>query len=187
MRDRFTLLEKTFRKKIRDEEKGSGISPPELTENEIAIQEIIEKTDEAALHFNENSDNAKQDADKKKAEEMRKMSMETYCETRKRSSSIDDDESPKSKRSRGSGSETVAFLKSKAEQDAELRQVELKLKKDEIDVQRQQQRALADIINQMANQQKTTQQQQHQMMLAQMQGQQQQNQLFAALIEKLSK
>ena len=197
VRDRLTLLEKAFRKKMRDEEKGSGIVPPELTQNELALQEIIEKTDEYARNFSEN-DNSKQDAEKKKAEEMRKMSMETYCETRKRSSSGDDEESPKSKRSRSSGSETIAFLKSKADQDNELRKSELELKRSEIDLQKeqfekqnrmvaQQQKTMSDIIAQMSNQQQATQQQQHQMMLSQMQAQQQQNQIFAALLEKLAK
>ena len=46
VRDRFTLLERAFRKKMRDEEKSSGISPPDLTEIETAIQEVIEKSEE---------------------------------------------------------------------------------------------------------------------------------------------
>ena len=183
VRDRLTLLEKAYRKKMRDEEKSSGIAPPDLTQNELALQEIIEKTDEFARNLENN--NSKQDAEKKKAEDMRKMSMETYCETRKRSS--EDEESPKSKRSRSNGSETISFLKSKSEQDNELRKSELELKKTEIELQKeqfekqnrmaaQQQKTMSDIITQMS-------QQQHQLMLSQMQ----QNQIFAALLEKLSK
>ena len=58
-------------------------------------------------------------------------------ETRKRSSSTDqDDESPESRRSRSNGSETVAFLKVKAEKDTDRRQEESRLKSDEVQLQR---------------------------------------------------
>ena len=189
VRDRFNTLEKAFKKKMSEEEKGSGIAPPDLTDNETAIQEIIEKSIEAALHFQEESN--KENADKEKAEQIRLKALETFSETRKRSSSTDqDDESPKSRRSRSNGSETVAFLKVKAEKDADLRQEEIRLKSDEIQLQRdlmkQQQHTFGNIMNHISQQQKDTQQQQQQMLLAQMQAQQQQAQILANLIEKLN-
>ena len=162
VRDRWTHLQKAFRKKMTEEEKASGICPPNLTDLEIAIQEVIEKSKEIL------DNSAKNDDDKKTAEEMRLRSLETFNETRKRGGDKDD-ENPKPKKSRSSGTETVAFLRQKCEQDADLRQEELRLKGKELELL------------------KASQEQQQQMILAQMQHQQQQTQLFAALIEKLSK
>ena len=106
VRDRFNLLEKTFKKKMADEEKASGINPQELSNNELAIQEIIEKSAEVSI---ESNDNAQANAERQKAEEMRNKSLETYTETRARI----EDESPKSKGSRASGSETVSVFNEK--------------------------------------------------------------------------
>ena len=191
VRDRYTTLEKAFKKKMADEEKSSGTIPPELTDLEIGIREIIEKFEDFSLHVAD-KDLSKQDADKKKAEDMRLKSLETFSETRKRSLDQDDDESPKSSgKRRSSGSETMAFLRMKAEKDSELRQQELKVKSDEVKLQQklmqEQQKTLAECMGQISKQQQASQQQQQQMMVAQMQFQQQQTQVFAALIEKLSK
>ena len=38
-----------FTKKMSNEEKASGISPPDLTENENGLEEIIARKKEAAL------------------------------------------------------------------------------------------------------------------------------------------
>ena len=40
------MLEKAFKKIMADEEKGSGINPPEITDIERGIQEILEKSRE---------------------------------------------------------------------------------------------------------------------------------------------
>ena len=182
-------LKKAFKKKNREEEKSSGTAPPDLTDIERGIQDIISKFEDISLRVTD-----KQDAEKTKAEEMRRKSLETFSETRKRSlENADDDESPKasSVRRRSSGSETMAFLRMKSEKDAELRQQELALKTQEVNLQKQlmqeQQKTLSDCMSQIAKQNQASQQQQQQMMLAQMQFQQQQSQVFAALIEKLSK
>ena len=52
-----------------EEEKASSINPPELTNNEIAVQEIIDKSADASLHLN---DNKQVNAEKQKAEEIRR-------------------------------------------------------------------------------------------------------------------
>ena len=44
VRERYSLLEKAFLKKNRDEENTSGINSPELTNNERGIEDIVEKT-----------------------------------------------------------------------------------------------------------------------------------------------
>ena len=55
-RDRFKLLESTFENKMAEEEKASGINPPESIDTEIVVQEVIEKT-AAVIH--EYSDSSK--------------------------------------------------------------------------------------------------------------------------------
>ena len=125
---------------------------------------------------------------------MRRRSLETFSETKKRFADYDDDESPKSSSASkrcASGSETMIFLRMKSEKDSELRKQELELKTEEVNVQQQfmqeQQKMIADYMSQMAKQSQASQQQQQQLMVAQMQFQQQQSQVFAVLIEKLSK
>ena len=50
----FTTLEKNFTKKMANEEKASGINPPNLTQNEQGIEEIIAtKKDANVIHENE--------------------------------------------------------------------------------------------------------------------------------------
>ena len=108
VRDRYTLLEKTFKRKMREEEKASGVDPPELTDTELAIQELIDKFSDATLHV---ADCDKENADKTAAVEMRRKSLETFSESKKRNSVDSDDESPKCpKKTKGSGTETLNFL-----------------------------------------------------------------------------
>lgn len=89
--DRFKLLESKFNKNMAEEEKVSSINPPELSDTEIAVLEVIEKI-AAAIH--EYSDSSKVDVEKKKAEEMRQKCMETFSETKTRLG----EGSPKAKR-----------------------------------------------------------------------------------------
>ena len=188
VRDRYNFLEKAFKKKMTEEEKGSGINPPDLTEVEIGIQEIIEKSKEVESNYS-----LKNETEKGKAEEMRRRSMETFAETKSR---LDDDESPKTKKRRGS--ETIGFLMNKAEQDAEIKKEELKLKTEKLALQReemsnqavlmeQQHQTMATMMENMQNQNILQQQQQQQLMLSLMQSQQQQTQLFTTLLEKIKK
>ena len=54
VRKRFTTVEKTFTKKMANEEKAPGINLPHLTENEQSIEEIIaRKKDASVIHENE--------------------------------------------------------------------------------------------------------------------------------------
>ena len=43
VRDRYTALERAFKKKNREEETSSGTAPPDLSDIELAIQDIIAK------------------------------------------------------------------------------------------------------------------------------------------------
>ena len=187
VRDHYGVLEKQFTQKIAAEEKSSGVDPPDLTEVEVGLQEIVEKTQEAALHYDDDNQKAKADADRAKAEEVRKTCMETFTETRKRVGSSPEDESPKVSQKRGTGSETILFLQSKAEKDSELRKREIELRTLEV---KQREKASDDqqkVLTELMKQQQSMQQQQQAMFMANMQQQQQQSQLFMALLETLKK
>ena len=196
VRDRHNFLEKAFTRKIAKEEKSTGTNDPDLTDVESGIEEIIDKSKEAALHYDEEVKKSVE-TERKKAEDIRAMCLETFSESRKRTGSPEDDESPRL-RKRGTGSETIAFLQKKTEQDSELRAKELELRKLEIDKRSQaaedQQKLLIDMValqkkqmNDMMQQQQATQQQHQAMFLAQQQSQQQQMQLFMTMMEKFHK
>ena len=66
--------------------------------------------------------------------------MECLSETQKRKSNSDDDfdvTSLKQKKSRSSGTDTVAYLKVKTEKNFELRAEESKLKREQLDMEKQ--------------------------------------------------
>ena len=94
LRDRLRLLRDNFRKREREEERASGISPEE-TEIDAAIREIVEHFDHAE-ETQKNQSQEKKDKvqnDMSKAVEIRKRSMETLAETNYRI-----DETPKKRR-----------------------------------------------------------------------------------------
>ena len=107
LRDRFKIMKKKFQDKMKVEETGSGIAPPELTPVENAIEDIMERELEMEiLHGDEDDEkNKKLEKDKKTAEEMRLESLETFSETRKRKAenSDEDDENRKPKKTRRQG------------------------------------------------------------------------------------
>ena len=76
-RERYALLVKAYSKKIREEETSSGISTPELTEVEQALEDLIVREDEADRDQQETvAQKRKVKEDKKDAEEVRKRAME---------------------------------------------------------------------------------------------------------------
>ena len=79
----------------------------------------------------------KADEETAKAVEMRKSSMETFAQSKKRKG---EQEQKKSKRS--TGTETVAYLREKAELDASLKREELQLRRAELDEKKVQQEGL---------------------------------------------
>ena len=200
VRERFSHLEKTFTKKISNEEKASGISPPELTENENGLEEIICKKKEAALEQENENESSKeaQQVERLKAHETRKRCLETFAETKQRAQEEDNEEKTTPKRRvRGSGSGTISYLREKSEKDSELRKEELNLKRIEEERLRNssesQQQMFVDIFTQQKDQmkelvqQQQAMQQQQQLVMAQLQSQQQTQQLFMTLIEQLKK
>ena len=191
VRDRYSILEKKAKKRKREIENGTGISP-EDSELDLALEEIIEKWESAEQEFQlDNQSKAKKlEKDKETAEEMRRMSMETLGASKKRKSDPDESGDEKRCKKRRGGSDTVQFLKEHSEMEFKLKREELEAKKSE---QSQQQQMISMFQQQLQqqNQQQQLQQQQMQQQLQQMQtmfmeSQKQQAQLMATLFQNMS-
>lgn len=76
-------LKTNYKAKMREEESASGITVEEISELDALICEIIEQERMAEEAWESNANLKKNDADKKFAQEMRKVAMERYGETRK--------------------------------------------------------------------------------------------------------
>ena len=89
VREKYTLMEKNYKKKSRDEEKASGITPDELTDTEKAMEEIISKFEEIELNAAKEKENKNNAAEKEReiATDMRLQCMETFSDTKKRKDS----------------------------------------------------------------------------------------------------
>ena len=76
VRDHYSTMEKRRKKKVREEERASGIAPEEDKELDQLLNEISELFDESDKVIDETKQ--KQEEETKKAEEMRKRSLETF-------------------------------------------------------------------------------------------------------------
>ena len=161
-----------------EEERASGISP-EPSEIDKLLEQIIERFEESDREAGDKGEQAEKSKteDRKKAEEMRKLSMEKLGETLKRKGEEDGGATP---RKRASGSETIVYLREKAERDFDLR-------KEELETRKRDQTQQLQMFHYMQEQLQQQQRQQQQQMQLQQQQQQLQNQLLMTLIEKLSK
>ena len=85
VRDRFTVIERSFKRKMAAEERESGTNP-EPTELDQAIENIIERSEGAQIEIEKVDEGKKRQAEKEKetAESIRKRSMERLAETRER-------------------------------------------------------------------------------------------------------
>ena len=134
---RYNLLAERMRIKIKNEEKASGISPTR-SEVEEALEYLIEKED-ASDEIHKNNMNRKDDmAEREKAEEVRKVAMESLGTTKRRK----EDEKENSvdckqpKRRRSAGSETVAYLREKSEKERQGSVGEIELRKAQLELER---------------------------------------------------
>ena len=118
VRDRYQLLEKKHKRKLSDEEKATGISP-EDSEIDEAMEDIIAQFEEADL-LNEQlttEKKQKEEAEVEKTVEMRRCSMETFKETKKRNGDAENNEPSTKKKKRTSGSDIMRYLREKGEID----------------------------------------------------------------------
>ena len=123
VRDRWILLRRKFRSKIREEEAASGVVVEDLTEKEVLIEELIERED--TIKPDDNRLSVKQDKDK--AEDVRKKAMESKGETKKRklSRGTTDEDQPTISGRKRCAQPLVDFLRKNANAEREPRQQEL--------------------------------------------------------------
>lgn len=114
VRDRYILLEKEKQKETKEEEKASGIAAVH-TPFDDSMADIIERFRERDCEDRQQDAEKMEKVDEEtaKAVKMRKSSMETFAQGKKRKG---EQEQKKCKRS--TGTETVAYLREKAERGA---------------------------------------------------------------------
>ena len=158
VRDRYNLLSKELRNKLKNEEKESGIET-DMTEVEMALEELIEKEDaaETEQRVADNQKKMKDSQDRENAENIRKKAMERLGQTQKRKSEGDENEVKKRKK-RSSGSDTLNFLREKNEQVQEMQKQELEVKRQQLEVEsKKQDNFMQMMLNQQQQQQKQMQ------------------------------
>ena len=185
VRDRARILLKNFKLKIREEEKASGIEVEELSELDLALEEIIEKEKAANAQLDlEESVRKNELQDKANAEEMRLQAMEKLGESKKRKEASGLTGDQKKKKARRSGSDTLDFMREKMEKDMTMKQEEMAQRWSEQQKMLEQQN---NVLNQMQLQQVNQRQQMQDMFSAFMQQSQLQNQTMLAIVEKFTK
>ena len=161
------ILVNRHKRKVRAEEKASGIAPSEPSELENLLDTIIalEESSEAESRKLIAEKNERCENDRAKAEYARLKTMEKLSATRKR---LSESEEEKPKRQRRSGSDAMESLADGAKMNYELKQQEFKMLKERLSLEREK-------IEAIAKEQLQTQQQQTEIFKV-MQQQQQQSQ-----------
>eukprot|EP00795_Rhopilema_esculentum_P005626 gene5626-biopygen7468 len=130
VRDRFTKLEKDFKRKKASEERASGISPEEPDELDQALEDITETAREQQEQLLRGEVKKKNDIEKEKetAEAVRKRAMERMGETRER------ENVERERKKKRHGGDTVEYLKEKRAQEVKKSEKEFELKKRDLEL-----------------------------------------------------
>ncbi|XP_066925215.1 uncharacterized protein [Clytia hemisphaerica] len=124
VREKTNALIHAFRQTQRAELAATGISP-DPTEKEVLCEEICLQIDEFTRILAESGKAAKDvEKDKLLGEDIRQKAMESQSQTLKRKSESSDEEV---KKRRSSGSDAVCFLREKSEADVKMREKELEV------------------------------------------------------------
>ena len=118
VRDRYGIISDKYKKKIRAEERASGIQVDE-TELGVLLEEVIERENLAEEECSEGK--RKVESDKQKAVDIRKTAMESLSQTKKRKVG---EEAADRKKSRRSGSEAIEYLREKSREELRIREEE---------------------------------------------------------------
>ena len=180
VRDRLNTLTKKYKKKMRQEENSSGISP-ERTELDALLEEICER-ESICIESQQNASAEKdkqKEVEKKSVEEVRKLALETFAKSKKRKPA--ENENDKQTQKRRSGNEALEYLTVKAEQDRLIKEQEIVEKRQERDMQRQSREQQDQMMKAMIEQQQSQQEMQNMIMRQQ----QQQTQLLMGIIDKM--
>jgi len=131
VRERYSKLEKNFKKRMASEERASGIIGEDISELDQAIETILGLIEAADLESVKSIEKKKKELEREKetAESVRKRSMERLGETMCREKGRENE----GKR-RKVGGETVVYLKKKGEMENELRREEIGLRRKEIEL-----------------------------------------------------
>ena len=186
VRDRARILLKNFKLKIREEENASGIEVEELSELDLALEEIKEKEKAANVQLDlEESVRKNELQDKANALEMRLQAMEKLGESKKRkeASGLTPGDQKK-KKARRSGSDTLDFMREKMGNDMTMKKKEMAQRRSEQQKMLEQQN---NVLQQMQLQQVNQRQQMQDMFSAFMQQSQLQSQTRLAIVEKFTK
>ncbi|KAK2564036.1 hypothetical protein P5673_012253 [Acropora cervicornis] len=122
VRDHVGILVNRHKKKLRDEEKASGITPDEPSELDLALDTIIalEESADAEVHDADSAKKEKIESDRAKAEGIRLKAMKKLSDTRKRESTCASEED-NSKNKRRRCSDAMLYLSQRAELNYELK------------------------------------------------------------------
>lgn len=198
VRDRVNLvLIRNYKKKMQEERKASGIEVPPPTEFDQLMEEIVGRAGDAEKEQKAGQDERKEkeDRERKVAEEVRAQALERVGQTRKRQGVEAKEDKPVKRRS---GGETIEYLKERSQQQMRLREEELKIQREAQEANAKAQQAFtAQLLQQQQQQQnmfaalqKEQQQQwqqQQQMQASIMLQQQQQSQAMMAILQELVK
>lgn len=132
VRDRFSLLQKKYKRQMREEITASGIEVGEPSELDLALEEAVmlfESEDEER----EKNRTAKEE-EKIKAEEVRRVAVESIKETNKRKSETELSSSSGSFKSKKAA--TLTYLMEKADKEINVRKMEVQQKEKELEVRK---------------------------------------------------
>ena len=175
VRDRYNNLSRELRKKIKNEEKASGIET-EMTNLENALEDLIEREDAAESENRAVDDRKKQD--RENAADMRNRAMESLGQTKKRKESDDIENEGRKLKKRSNGNATVTYLREKNERLQEFR-------KEELEVKRMQLEKEENFMKVMMSQQQQQQKQMQEFQAMMNMQVRQQSDLMLALVTKL--
>ena len=180
VRDRYNSISKDLRRKLKDEEKASGIES-DMTDVEKALEDLIEREDAAEAEQGTVDTQKKQD--KKNAAGMRNRAMESLGQMQKRKEQEGGESEGRKVKKRSSGNDTVAYLREKNERLQEMHKEDLEMKRHQLEMEsRKEENFMKMMVNQQQQQQKQMQEFQAIMSLQA----KQQNDLLLALVTKLT-
>lgn len=183
VRDQFNKLMGSYKKKRSMEEKSSGITPDPPTENEEILEEIVEMVQSTPIR-NPVVDSKNEEKKRKEALATREIAMKTWRKAARHDEDVGDEEGsddenlgeqpkPARKRKRRSCADPIQYLIQKTAKENDLKREELELRRQELQLKAEQQKQQFELqqlqLKQMMETQNNTQN------------------LFATVIEKLSK
>ena len=130
VRDRFNILAKEWRVKVRQEERESDAGDEEMSEAEKLVEELVELEMESEKTKEQKCEAKKVvEGEKKKAIEMRERAMEPFSQTKKWQEETEKDEGKNKKKRRRPG-EAIEWLREKGENMREMKEQELQERRE---------------------------------------------------------